>query len=297
MPPLRRTAGRAYRTLCAPFGARALKGMARDGLPAELLEPLRFLFTRREPPHAAATARVIERIRAELASRPDVYERQTGPSQFGRATWAERTENSESPAPIAARRFAEGVSIPRRWGMFLHLCAEAIGARVILEMGSCFGISGAYLASARSRPRVVTLEGSKALASIAEQTLAAVSNASEVVQGAFEQTLGPTLDRLAQQNAAIDLAYVDGHHDSGALMHYLATIAPRLSSRSLVVLDDIYLYRDMWQAWRAIPSKFPIAVAINVGRFGLLIFGEGPTMHFDLSRYTGWWRIGGVRGK
>ncbi|MEA2328056.1 MAG: hypothetical protein QOE68_3015, partial [Thermoanaerobaculia bacterium] len=95
------------------------------------------------------------------------------------------------------------------------------------------------------------------------------------------QTLGPTLDRLAQQNAAIDLAYVDGHHDSGALMHYLATIAPRLSSRSLVVLDDIYLYRDMWQAWRAIPSKFPIAVAINVGRFGLLIFGEGPTMHFD----------------
>jgi predicted O-methyltransferase YrrM len=295
LPALRRTAGLAYRALLAPFGERALNAMAGDGLPAELLEPLRFLFTGREPAEAANAARVIEGIRAELASEPGVYERHIAPSRFGTASWVERTDNRNLPAPITTRRFAEGISIPRRWGVFLHLCAEAIGARVILEMGSCLGISGAYLASAKQRPRLVTLEGSTALASIARRTLSAVSDSYEVVQGGFEQTLGPALERLAQENAAIDLAYIDGHHESGALMHYLATVAPHLSSHSLVVIDDIYLYRDLWEAWRAIPSRFPIAAAINVGRFGLLILGNGPARHFDLSRYTGSWRIGGVR--
>ncbi|HEV7484238.1 MAG TPA: class I SAM-dependent methyltransferase [Thermoanaerobaculia bacterium] len=294
-PAARRTAGFAYRAVRAPFGVRALARMAGDGLPAQLLEPLRFLFTGREPAPAAAAARVIERIRAEFASRPDVYERQSAPSQFGTARWPERSENSESTAPITARRLTESASIPRRWGMFLHLCADAIAARLILEMGSCIGISGAYLASASSRPRLVTLEGSMSLASIAERTLSAVSTGSEVIQGPFEQTLAPALERLALQNAVIDLAFIDGHHDSGAVMHYLAAITPHLSSKSLVVLDDIYLYRDMWQAWCAIPSKFPVAVTINVGRFGLLIFGDGPTRQFDLSSYTGWWRIGGIR--
>jgi predicted O-methyltransferase YrrM len=295
LPALRRTAGLAYRALLAPFGERALKKMSRNGLPAELLEPLRFLFSGREPAAAANAARVIEGIRVELASQPGVYERQRAPSQFGPASWVERTDNRDLPVAITTRRFAEEISIPRRWGMFLHLCAEAIGARLILEMGSCLGISGAYLASAKPRPRLVTLEGSTALASIARRTLSAVSGSYEVVQGGFEQTLGPTLERLAQENAAIDLAYIDGHHESGALMHYLATVAPHLSSHSLVVIDDIYLYRDMWEAWRALPSRFPITAAINVGRFGLLIVGNGPTKQFDLSRYTGWWRIGGVR--
>jgi predicted O-methyltransferase YrrM len=294
-PAARRTAAFAYRAVRAPFGTRLLKRMARDGLPSQLLEPLRFLFTGREAPHAAGAVRVIEGIRAELASRPDVYEWQSAASQFGSARWPEHSENGESPVPITARRLAESASIPRRWGIFLQLCADAIGARLILEMGSCLGISGAYLASGTSRPHVVTLEGSMTLASIAEQTLAAVSDRSEVIRGPFEQTLAPILERLAQQNAAIDIAYIDGHHNSGAVMHYLAAIAPHLSSKSLVVLDDIYLYRDMWQAWCAIPSKFSVAVTVNVGRFGLLIFGDAPIRQFDLSSYTGWWRIGGIR--
>ena len=280
--------------LLAPFGERALKRMVRDGLPPQLMEPLRFLFTGRAPSNASAAARTIERIRSDFASRPDVYERKPAPSQFGPARWIERADDSDSPNLITARRLAERASIPRRWGIFLQLCADAIGARLILEIGSCLGISGAYLASANSRPRLLTLEGSMTLAAIAEQTLAEVSNAYEVVRGSFEETLAPTLER---QNEAIDLAYIDGHHDSGAVMHYLAMIAPRLSPRSLVVLDDIYLHRDMWQAWGAIPSKFRVAVAINTGRFGLLMFGDGdvPAKRFDLSRYTGWWRVGGVR--
>jgi hypothetical protein len=80
-------------------------------------------------------------------------------------------------------------------------------------------------------------------------------------------------------------------------MHYLAMIAPHLSPRSLVVLDDIYLHRDMWDAWCAIPLKFRVAIAINRGRFGLLMFADGGRTgkRVDLSSYTGWWLVGGVR--
>jgi hypothetical protein len=40
-----------------------------------------------------------------------------------------------------------------------------------------------------------------------------------------------------------------------------------------------------------------MSVAINLGRFGLLTWkdGDGAPASFDLSRYTGWWRVGGSR--
>jgi predicted O-methyltransferase YrrM len=266
--------------------------MLRDGLPARLERPLRVLFRGDAPRGADEAAIRIERLRGELAARPDSFEYAVSETPLGLMRLAARAPTS---GPLVIRRLAMNVSVPRRLGMFLHLCAEAFDARVILETGTCLGISGAYLVSVPSRPRLVTLEGSEAFATIAKETLATVSDNAVIVIGPFERTLQPTLDRLGEENVKINVAYIDGHHEEAATLHYVRAIVPHLAAEALVVLDDIHLYRGMWNAWRKLASSPGVAAAVNVGRFGLLVYGNSPARDFDLSRYTGWWRIGGSR--
>lgn len=128
-----------------------------------------------------------------------------------------------------------------------------------------------------------------ALAAIARQTLAAVTETAEVVVGTFAETLPATLERLG----AIDLAFIDGHHEEAATLRYVEAIEQHMS-RGPIVLDDIHLYEGMWRAWQTLLS-YRRFTAVNVGRFGLLVHGEGYGHSYDLSRYTGHWRVGPAR--
>ena len=291
---IRSLLGALYRKCAAPFGLRALDRMLRHGLPARLDPPLRSLLSGRVPAEADAIAARIERRRADIAASPDKYAFEYGGSSLGTTRWPERTEDA---AGFSSRRLATSTSVQRRWGVFLHLCAEAYGARAILELGACVGISGAYLASIRSRPRFISVEGSSALAPVAEATLAAVTDRAAIVRAPFESGVLDALARFAEETLTVDVAYVDGHHDEAATLHYVRTIVPHLSAEGLVILDDISLYEEMWRAWQTLASMPGVAAAVNVGRFGLLVWsgGEVTARHYDLARYTGWWRLGGSR--
>jgi len=289
---IREVARRMYERLLAPFGARALERMCEEGLPPRLAAPLRFLFDGDAPASAQAAARVIERRRAEIGARQESYRFAYSESALGPVKLAERTEANDGA--MTAHRLAHSISIPRRWGIFLHLCAEAFEANSILEMGACVGISSAYLASIRSRPHLITLEGSAPLAKLAEQSLAEVSERGEVVAGAFEESLPRVLDRLDGEQ--LQVVFVDGHHEEAATLHYAGAIEPHLAPTGLMILDDIYLYEGMWRAWQTLSSRGNV-VAVNIGRFGLLVYERGRAggRRYDLARYTGRWRVGGVR--
>jgi len=290
----RRVARITYEKLLAPLGNRALDTMLGDGLPPRLEPALRFLFTS-EAPQSEHVAVRIERLRSRIAARDEVYRFNQFDTSLGPMKLAEQAQNRDGA--VTSHRVATAFSVSERWGMFLHLCAEAFDARIILEMGACVGISGAYLASSRSRPRVLSLEGSEPLAAIAQSSLDAVSDQGEVIVGPFEQTLPPTLARFGESEQTIDLAFVDGHHEEAATLHYVAAIEPHLSPRALMILDDIYLYEGMWRAWQTLASADGV-VAINVGRFGLLVYDRERTAgRYDLSRYTGHWRVGHPRNR
>lgn len=277
--------GGVYRACVAPFGRRALARMLDRGFPAQLAAPFQFLFNGALPPEKKEIARRIEQTRAEIAGRPDRYRIVQTPSDRGVMRWAVRAEDG----PVTSLTLAGSVSVPPRWGMFLHLCAEAVRAQTILEMGACTGISGAYLVSAPSLRRFVTLEGSPALAPVAAETLARFSRNVEVVEGIFESTLPRALATL---DAPLDFAFVDGHHREPATLHYVRMLAPHLGRGALVVLDDISLYDEMRRAWRTAAAMPGVAAAIDAGRFGLLLWegGERTGAYYDLAKFTGWWR-------
>jgi predicted O-methyltransferase YrrM len=293
----RRLIGRLYRACAAPFGLRALDQMLQDGLPARLRSPLRFLFTGEAPTEAENVAARIERRRADIASRRAAYRFAHLPTPMGIVRWLESADGSSGGPRFSSRWLAEAVSVPRRWGMFLHLCAQAFDARAILELGAGVGISGAYLASIPSHPRFLTLEGSAALAPIAHETLAAMSSRASILHGPFETGIQRAFTAFADEHLPVDVAYIDGHHEEAASLHYVRSLVPHLANEALVIVDDIHLYAEMWRAWQRIRSMRGVAAALNVGRFGVLVCNGGASAaaQYDLARYTGWWRIGGSR--
>lgn len=295
--PLRPFLGRLYRRCAAPFGLRALNDMLGNGLPARLGTPLRFLFTRELPVEAIGIAARIEDMRAEISRRPDTYRYAYSPTTLGMVRWLDHASHGAAGPVIPSRRLANVFSVPRHWGLFLHLCADALAARAILEVGACLGISGAYLASARQRARFITIEGSPAIAPIAESTLAAVTDRAEVIRAPFDTGLDEALARFAREQLPIDLAFIDGHHEEAATLHYVETVIPRLSREAVVILDDIHLTPGMERAWQSLSRTSGIAAAVDVGRFGLLVWNgdDAAGARYDLSRYTGWWPVGTSR--
>ncbi|HXA18356.1 MAG TPA: class I SAM-dependent methyltransferase [Thermoanaerobaculia bacterium] len=281
-----------YRRCAAPFGLRVLNDMLANGLPALLGPPLRFLFTQEPPGEAIGIAARIEEMRAEISRRPDTYRFEYSPTTLGMVRWPDHAGHGAAGPMIPAHRLANVFSVPRHWGLFLHLCADAIAARAILEVGACLGISGAYLASAGQRARFITIEGSPALAPIAEATLAAVTDRAEVIRAPFDTGLDEALARFAREQLPIDIAFIDGHHEEAATLHYVETVIPQLSRKAVVILDDIHLTPGMARAWQRLTRTPGIAAAVDVGRFGLIVWhgDDAAGVRYDLSRYTGWWR-------
>ena len=296
----RETASRIHRRCVAPFGRRTLDHMLANGLPTPLAMPIRFLFTNELPEHARRVRERVEGLRNEIASRPDVYGYQYSATPFGVARWPVVEASPAAAGPfVTSRWLAHNASVPDRWGLFLHLCAESYAARTILELGAGVGVSGAYLASSRACRRFVTLEGSEALAAVSRTMLNTSTDRATLIVGPFEDGLTRACAWLAQEHASLDLVYVDGHHDGAATLHYLNGLLPSLASGAVLIIDDISLYSEMWDAWKRLEAMPGVAVAVNVGRFGILEWrgGSAAAARYDLSRYTGWWRVGSSRRK
>lgn len=296
---VRRIARNVYRRLAASAGVHALDRSLRGGLPVQLEPALRFLFTGELPDSARQAAQRVEELRATIAARSDCFHFVARPSPLGPVRWPELLpEGQSADETITARDLAQRISVPQRWGLFLHLLCEGFRTRTVLETGACVGISGAYLATASTHPRFVTVDGSEALAAITRSTLATVSDTSTVIAQPFESGIASALSLLDGEERPVDLAYIDGHHDQEATLHYVRQVLPHLSANAIVVLDDIHLYSEMWSAWQSIIATYGFAAAVNAGRFGILVWNGGAaasTARYDFARYTGWWRVGGSR--
>lgn len=145
----------------------------------------------------------------------------------------------------------------------------------ILELGTSLGITTAYLASPSARNRVVTLEGSGALAAIAKDNWKALGLKNiECVVGNVDDTLQTALEKLGRA----DLVFMDANHTEEATLRYWAAIKPCLGRKSVVVLDDIHWSKGMERAWRAIQDDARVTCTMDLYGMGM-VFTDPAYLH------------------
>lgn len=275
--------------LLSPVGRIKLRRMLKDGFPPELHSPLLYLLTRNISKEEEAVFERIESLRRTFQQQPaelQVLRGTAGPGGSGEAVQVARDLDW----------LQQIVSVPKYWGAFLHLCAKASQAKTILELGSCLGISGCYLASANSSVDFITIEGSKDLVPIAQSNLQQIAGHAKVIPALFEDGLDRVLPAF---RSGLDVVHIDGDHTEEKTLHYFRRLIPHLHTGSIVLFDDIYFSPGMLSAWEKLSRWEGASFAVNLGRFGMLIWegGAREPQAYDLSLFTSEWGRGATLSK
>jgi predicted O-methyltransferase YrrM len=195
---------------------------------------------------------------------------------------------------LFVNKMAATSPVSSKEGSWLALLADKQNIKTILELGTHFGLSGAYLISLNKNAQLFTIEGCPETAAIAEETFELLGVTDRVHQqiGSFDEILPSFLP----QCPSIDLLFIDGNHRGQPLVHYLNICSPFLSANGIIILSDIYWSEEMKQTWQFIKEKYPHFHVIDLFHFGILIprnnpSGERHTMSV-IDLFWKPWRIG-----
>ena len=271
-----RAAAIVYRRLAAPLALPKLSRLLRSGLPVQFAPAIRYLFSGTLSDDDRAVGARIESLRRALREKQRSYV-----VKLQKQGTAVREFSSEWLADVS--------SIPPDWGTCLYLLAKSARAKTILELGSCAGFSGCYLASSGCE-RLITVEGSPDLAAMATSHLGQITTRATVVNDLFDDALA-----ALPEMAPVEMLFIDGEHTNAGRHRYFGRVQPYLSRGALVMFDDLHFSEEMWRTWHELRQVRGVSWAINFGRIGGCIWDPdhaGPARYVDLSPLTAWMRVG-----
>lgn len=173
-------------------------------------------------------------------------------------------------------------SVSRKYGILLSNMSAAFGNSLILEFGTSVGISTMYLAASCPDATVITMEGCRALSSLASENFAKAGFTNiELLTGSFDSLLPGIKDK----GISPGLVFIDGDHRKDAVRRYFSQVADMSDNNTVLIIDDIHYSRDMAEAWVEIKSDERVTLTIDLLRMGLIFFKEGLSRLSYVVRY------------
>ena len=158
---------------------------------------------------------------------------------------------------------------PKKYGQLLFRLVNYFSPNTILELGTSLGITSAYLASANSNARLITMEGSTEIASIAAANFEqlGISNTT-IITGNFDDTLAKTLEAIE----IVNFAFIDGNHRYEPTIRYFEQILQKSDEYTVIILDDIHWSKEMEVAWIEVKKHQSVTLTIDLFYVGLVFF-------------------------
>jgi len=155
----------------------------------------------------------------------------------------------------------------KKFSQLLFRMVKHYQPKTIVELGTSFGITTAYLASGNENAMVYTCEGAKNIAAIAGQHFSSLQlNNVELIPGDFTQTLPALLQQLPQ----VDLAFIDGNHRKAPTLDYFTGFLNSSTGSTILIFDDIHWSDEMEAAWEAIRQHSRVTLTIDLFFIGIV---------------------------
>lgn len=169
----------------------------------------------------------------------------------------------------AVKHIAASSLKPKKFSQLLYRIVQKYQPATVVELGTSFGISTAYLAKANPAANVYTLEGAASIASIAENNFSSIGIKNvELIRGNFDHSLPELLKRLK----TVDFAFVDGNHRKIPTLQYLDQLAALANEHSIFIFDDIHWSAEMEDAWENIKVHTAVTLSIDLFFIGIVFF-------------------------
>jgi predicted O-methyltransferase YrrM len=132
-------------------------------------------------------------------------------------------------------------------------------------------MSSAYLASAVPGAKLITVEGSSTIATIAKRNFRFLGLTDiELVNGNFDNTL----PEILQKHSSIDLAFIDGNHRKQPTINYFNLLVHKIPHSSILIFDDIHWSKEMEEAWVEIKNDSRVMLTIDLFFIGIVFFKD-----------------------
>ncbi len=155
---------------------------------------------------------------------------------------------------------------PKKYSQLLFRMIQFYNKKNVLELGTSFGITTSYLASANNNPVVTSMEGSQSIANIAQNNFDTLQLKNiNIIKGDFEKTLSPFLDSAT----IIDFAFLDGNHRKIPTIQYFKQILLNSTEETIVIFDDIHWSNEMEEAWEEIKLHPAVTLTIDLFFIGI----------------------------
>jgi predicted O-methyltransferase YrrM len=154
------------------------------------------------------------------------------------------------------------------------------GYENILDLGTSFGLTTAYLSNENADNQIVSFEGCPETAKVAQQNFdkLALKNI-QIVVGNIDETLPQKLEK----NSNLDFVFFDANHRYEPTIRYFEQCLAKAHENSCFVFDDIYWSEEMKQAWNFIKAHHAVVISIDLFWVGIVFFRKKqPTQHFVL---------------
>ena len=151
---------------------------------------------------------------------------------------------------------------------FLMRIANYINAKSIIEVGTSLGITTMYL-SLLKQATITTIEGDENIFKIADNNFKKlnIKNINNICAN-FDDVLPEIINKTDR----VDLAFVDGNHTKEATLRYFELLKQKVHKNSVLIFDDIYWSKGMFEAWEIIKKDSKVVVSIDLFHLGLVFF-------------------------
>lgn len=201
---------------------------------------------------------IIEEKRKELLSNETVIEVE----DFGAGSSVIKT-NKRIVKDIASSSLK-----PKKYAQLLFRMVQYYKPKTIIELGTSFGISSAYLAAADNGPDVYTCEGASSIAAIAKQNFEELGLKNiHLTEGDFSHTLPAVLSQAGK----IELAFIDGNHRKEPTLNYFQQLLNHSTGSTILIFDDIHWSAGMEEAWEEIKQHPAVSLTIDLFFIGIVI--------------------------
>ena len=170
-------------------------------------------------------------------------------------------------------QIARQSSKSRKLGRLLFRVSHYYQPKFIVELGTSLGLSTAYLSLGNPEAKLITVEGSDAIAREAAINFESMGLENiQLMRGQFDDTLPEILDRFNQPGTIekAGLVFIDGNHRKAPTIKYFNAFMGILGASSVLIIDDIHWSEDMEAAWTEIIKDSRVMLSIDLFQIGLI---------------------------